>query len=134
MHTNNWKKSWQPPTIIHNKLTKFNYIVAYPNKLVLGKYFDIGAFSYLQASHGIAIEDDVEIGGGCHIYSESTIDNKTGLVHLKKNCKVGAHSIIMPGITIGENSIIGACSFVNKDIPDNVIAFGVPCKVIKEIN
>jgi len=41
--------------------------------------------------------------------------------------------MIMPGVTIGENSIIGAFSFVNKDIPANVIAFGTPAKVRKEI-
>ena len=39
----------------------------------------------------------------------------------------------MPGVTIGENSIIGAFSFVNKDVPDNVIAFGVPVKVIRKL-
>ena len=39
----------------------------------------------------------------------------------------------MPGVTIGKNSVIGAFSFVNKDIPDNVIAVGVPAKVVKEI-
>ena len=45
--------------------------MAYPENLKIGKYFDIGAFSYLQASEGIIIEDNVEIGGGCHIYSET---------------------------------------------------------------
>ncbi len=39
----------------------------------------------------------------------------------------------MPGVTVGENSIIGAFSFVNKDIPDNVVAGGVPAKIIKKI-
>jgi acetyltransferase-like isoleucine patch superfamily enzyme len=40
----------------------------------------------------------------------------------------------MPGVTIGKNSTIGAFSFVNKDIPDNVVAVGVPIRVIKKIN
>jgi len=39
----------------------------------------------------------------------------------------------MPGVTVGENSIIGAFSFVNDDIPDNVVAVGVPAKVIRNI-
>jgi acetyltransferase-like isoleucine patch superfamily enzyme len=39
----------------------------------------------------------------------------------------------MPGVTIGENAIIGAFSFVNKDIPDNVVAVGVPIKIIKKL-
>jgi acetyltransferase-like isoleucine patch superfamily enzyme len=54
-------------------------------------------------------------------------------VVLKKNCKIGSHSLIMPGVTVGENSIVGAFSFVNEDIPDNVIAFGIPARVIKKI-
>jgi acetyltransferase-like isoleucine patch superfamily enzyme len=53
---------------------------------------------------------------------------------MKKNCKIGSHSVVMPGVTIGENSIIGAFSFVNRDIPPNVLAFGVPAKIIKEID
>jgi acetyltransferase-like isoleucine patch superfamily enzyme len=40
----------------------------------------------------------------------------------------------MPGITVGENSVVGAFSFVNKDIPDNVVAFGVPAKVMRKID
>ena len=67
------------------------------------------------------------------MYSEFTIDSKVGQVILKKNCKIGSHSVIMPGVTIGENSIIGAFSFVNRDVPDNVVAAGVPIKIMKKI-
>ena len=55
-------------------------------------------------------------------------------VHLHKNVWVGANVMIMPGVTIGENSIIGAGSVVTKDIPANVVAFGNPCVVYREIN
>ena len=53
---------------------------------------------------------------------------------LKNNCKIGSHSTILPGVTIGKNSIVGAHSLINKDIPDNVIAFGVPAKVIRKLD
>ena len=79
------------------------------------------------------ISDSVQIGSHCSIYSESTVDGKVGQVILKNNCKIGSHSSVMPGVTIGENSVIGAHSFVNKNIPDNVIAFGIPAKVIRKI-
>lgn len=79
----------------------------------------------------MTIEDEVQIGSHCSIYSISTIDNKEGRVKLKKNCKIGSHSLVMPGVSIGENSIVGAMSFVNCDIPDNCVAAGVPAKVIK---
>jgi acetyltransferase-like isoleucine patch superfamily enzyme len=101
--------------------------------LELGNKTDIGAFTFINASEGVSIQDNVQIGSHCSVYSISTIDNKKGKVILKKNCKIGTHSVIMPGITVGENSVVGAFSFVNKDIPDNVLAYGVPAKIIKNL-
>lgn len=54
-------------------------------------------------------------------------------VHIGKNCWIGAGTIIVPGVTIGDNVVIGAGSIVTKDIPSNVLAFGNPCKVQREI-
>ena len=54
-------------------------------------------------------------------------------VHIGKNCWLGAGVIVMPGVTIGDNSVIGAGSVVTKDIPANVVAMGVPCRVVREI-
>lgn len=127
-------KNWKYPEIEENKLTKYNWIVQYKEGLKLGYKTDIGAFTYINAKNGVIIEDHVQIGSHCSIYSVSTIDNKKGKVVLKKNCKIGSHSIIMPGVTVGENSIIGAFSFVNKDIPANVVAWGVPAKVIRKLD
>ena len=126
-------KNWLAPEIEDGKPTKYNWVVKNPENLKLGKNTDIGAFTYMNAKFGIEITVGVQIGSHCSIYSVSTIDNKKGKVVLKKNCKIGTHSTIMPGVTVGENSIIGAYSFVNKDIPDNVIAYGAPAKVIKSL-
>ena len=123
--------NWQPPKIEEGKLTKWNWMVQGIKGLKLGKKTDIGAFTYINAKFGVEIQEEVQIGSHCSIYSESTIDGKNGKVVLKKNCKIGSHSVVMPGVTIGENSIIGAFSFVNKDVPDNVVAFGVPAKIVK---
>ncbi len=54
-------------------------------------------------------------------------------VHIGKCCWLGAGVIIMPGITIGDNTVIGAGSVVTKDIPANVVAVGNPCRVMREI-
>lgn len=124
----NKEKIWKRPIIKHNKLTKYNYIVQYPEKLKLGKNFDIGTFTYINGRYGVEIEDNVQIGSHCSIYSHSTIDGKKGPIVLKKNCKIGTHSTIMPNVTIGENSIVGAYSFVNRDIPQNQIWIGVPIR------
>lgn len=54
-------------------------------------------------------------------------------IHIGRNCWLGAGVIVMPGVTIGDNSVIGAGSIVTKDIPSNVVAVGNPCRVIREI-
>lgn len=55
-------------------------------------------------------------------------------IHIGKNCWLGAGVIVLPGVNIGDNSVIGAGSIVTKDIPSNVVAYGSPCKVIREIS
>jgi len=122
------------PSIEDGKLTKYNWVVQNSNNFRLGYWTDIGAFSYINAKNGVTIEDYVQIGSHCSIYSLSTIDNKNGKVILKKNCRIGSHSTIMPGVTIGENSIIGAYSFVKDSIPPSVLAYGVPAKVIRKLS
>jgi len=55
-------------------------------------------------------------------------------VHIGKNCWLGAGVIVVPGVTIGDNTVIGAGSVVTKDIPSNVVAVGNPCRVLREID
>jgi acetyltransferase-like isoleucine patch superfamily enzyme len=128
------KTKWEKPEITHGQLTKYNYIVQYPENLKIGNDFDIGEFTYINSKFGIEIQDLVQIGSHCSIYSNSTIDDKHGSVILKKNCKIGTHSTIMPNITVGENSVIAAYSFVNKDVPDNELWSGIPAKFQNKIN
>jgi len=127
-------KNWKKPVIKEMKPTKYGWLVQYAKNLKLGYKTDIGAFTYINAQNGVVIEDYVQIGSHCSIYSFSSIGEKNGKVVLKKNCKIGAHSTIMPGVTVGKNSVVGAHSFVKNDIPDNVLALGVPAKVIKNLN
>lgn len=54
-------------------------------------------------------------------------------VHICENVWIGAGTVIVPGVTIGKNSVIGAGSVVTKDIPENVVAVGNPCRVLREI-
>jgi len=123
-------KDWQYPEIVEGKPTKYNWVVQNMDGLKLGYKTDIGAFSYINAKFGVVIEDYVQIGSHCSIYSVSTIDGKKGRVTLKKNARIGSHCVVMPGVTIGESSIVGAFSFVNKDVPDNMTVVGVPAKAI----
>ena len=60
-------------------------------------------------------------------------DNHFAPIHLKKGVWIGAHATILPGVTIGENSIVAAGAVVTKDVPANVIVAGVPARVMKPI-
>lgn len=55
-------------------------------------------------------------------------------VHIGRNCWLGAGVVVLPGVTIGDNTVIGAGSIVTKDIPSDVVAVGNPCRVLREIN
>ena len=126
-------KPWRKPIIKHGKFTKYNYIVQYPDGLKLGRNFDIGTFTYINAKYGVTISDLVQIGSHCSIYSHSTIDSKKGSIILERKCRIGTHSTIMPSVTIGENSIVAAYSFVNRNIPKNEVWGGIPIRRIKKL-
>lgn len=90
---------------------------------------------------GITIEDHVQIGPKVSLITENhpldpsirkSLDLKSILI--KRNAWIGAGAIILPGITIGENSVIAAGAVVNKDVPDNTVVGGVPAKVIRTLD
>ena len=125
-------KNWKYPEFNNKNMTKWNWMCQHHEKLKLCKNVDIGAFTYINAKYGVKIGKNVQIGSHCAIYSYSTIDAKKGKVLIKENTRIGTHSTIMPGVTIGKNSIVGAHSFVNKNVPDNVMALGIPVKIIRK--
>ena len=124
--------NWKYPEFDEKNMTKWNWMCQYHENLELDKHVDIGAFTYINARYGVKLEKDVQIGSHCSIYSHSTIDDKKGKIVIRENARIGTHSTIMPGITIGKNALVGAYSFVNKDIPDNCVAVGIPIKIVGE--
>ena len=89
---------------------------------------------------GITIEDDVQIGPKVNLITENHPVDPSKRKHLdlksiliKRNAWIGAGATILPGVTIGENSIVAAGAVVNKDVPDNSIVGGIPAKFIKAI-
>jgi acetyltransferase-like isoleucine patch superfamily enzyme len=111
-----------------------------------GKHIKIGknvfinhACSFLDLG-GITIEDDVLIGPRVNLITENhpvdpakrkDLDLKS--ISIKRNAWIGAGATILPGVTVGENSIIAAGAVVNNDVPDNTIVGGIPAKLIKAI-
>ena len=121
---------WKPVEYDENGRTKWGWMVQHREHFVCGANVDIGAFTYINARYWVFLEDDVQIGSHCSIYSHSTIDNKKGEVNIEHGACVGAHSVIMPGVRIGAGAIVAACSFVNKDIPPGGLWGGVPARQI----
>lgn len=120
---------WETPEIPRDKsvwISPYDWKVIRPENLQLGRFTDIGSFTVLLCQQGIEIEDKVQIGPSCVVMSISTIDGKQGKVTIKKNARVGANSVVMPGVTIGENAVVGACSFVSTNIPANQVWYGQP--------
>ncbi len=90
---------------------------------------------------GITIEDEVLIGPRVNLVTENhpliPNDRKTLItkpITIKQRAWIGAAATILPGVTIGENSVVAAGAVVSKDVPDNMIVGGVPARVIKSIN
>jgi len=124
-------EDWKHPEFDSSGMTKWNWMCQGHENLILGDKTDIGAFTYINAKYGVEIQDNVQIGSHCSIYSWSTIDNKKGKVIIKENARIGTHSVLMPGVTIGKNAVVGAASFVTEDVPDGAVVAGVPARVIK---
>jgi len=113
-------------------MTQWKWIVRYRENFILGKNVEIGALTLIDAYKGVEIQDNVKIGWSSVIISYSSIDGKNGKVLLKKNSCIGANSVVMPGVTVGENAVVGANSLVTKDIPANEIWLGSPAKFYKK--
>lgn len=111
--------------------------------VTIGKNVWVGPFTLLEAIHGeIIIGDNCNISSGVQIYthdsslsvvSSGKIPFKEGNVLIGSNTYIGSMSIIRDGVKIGSHCIIGAQSFVNKNIPDNSIAFGTPARVTGKV-
>ena len=118
-----------------------------PLTAAVGKYVSIGSGTY--ANMNLTLIDDwkITIGKNVLIGPNVTLCTTGHPVHpahrldgmysfpvtIGDNVWLGGNVMVLPGVTIGENAVIGAGSIVTKDIPANVIAAGVPCKVIREI-
>jgi len=122
-------------------------IIFIPFYTNFGRHIKIGknvfinhACSFLDLG-GITIEDDVLIGPKVNLITENHPTNPSqrkslllNSIHIKRNAWIGAGATILPGITIGENSIIAAGAVVNKNVVDNSIVGGIPAKVIKSLS
>ena len=112
--------------------------------------YNISVGDYFYSNHNLIITDGAKVTFGDHVFiapnccfttAEHALDpemRKAGMevakpITVGSNVWIGAGSTILAGVTIGDNSVIGAGSVVKKSIPENVVAVGVPCKVLRPI-
>lgn len=119
---------------------QFPVFVNHAEFVSIGKNIYINHACTMLALGRIVIEDDVLIGPKVNLLSEGhPIDpnNRKALevkpVVIKRNAWIGAGATILPGVTVGENSIVAAGAVVNKDVPANTIVGGIPAKILKTI-
>lgn len=130
------------------KSTKGNFLVEQPfwcdygYNIELGKNFCSNHNLVILDGASVTFGDNVFIGPNCGFYTAGhPVDveqRNEGLeyahpISIGNNVWLGGNVVVLPGVSIGDNTIIGAGSVVTKDIPSNVIAVGSPCKVIKNI-
>lgn len=104
----------------------------------VGKHTWIGPFTILDGSGGLSIGDYCSISAGVQIYTHDTVawaisggDSKPeySRVVIGSKCYIGPNVIIARGVSIGDGCVVGACSFVNSDIPNGARAWGTPAKI-----
>jgi acetyltransferase-like isoleucine patch superfamily enzyme len=105
----------------------------------VGKNTWIGPFTLLDGSGGLTIGDGCSISSGVQIYSHDTVawavsagvaEPERSPVVIGDYTYIGSQTVVGRGVRIGERSVIGACSFVNRDIPAYSVAVGAPCRPI----
>lgn len=121
-----------------SKIYLGNNVIIRPNTMIFADPREGDAGS-------VIIENNVMLGSGVHIYvgnhrfdlaNENIIDqghSPAQTVVLKEGCWLGANVVVLPGVTIGKNSVVGAGSIVTKSVPDRVVVAGNPAKVIKNL-
>jgi putative colanic acid biosynthesis acetyltransferase WcaF len=77
------------------------------------------------------VAQEVYLSAGTHDFDRPEMPLVAGTIKIGEDAFVGARAFVLPGVTIGARSVIGACSVVTEDVPEDVVAAGNPCRVIK---
>ncbi|WP_348920395.1 sugar O-acetyltransferase [Enterococcus rotai] len=127
--------------------TKINAWIEPPFYFCYGHNIELGEECYLNMGCSFIDDAKITIGNNVAFGPGVTIATVGHPIHpdyrrlmygnqvtIENNCWIGANTTICPGVTIGKNSVVGAGSIVTKDIPENSVAVGNPCRVIRKIN
>jgi len=102
----------------------------------------IGPFTLLDGTGGLSIGDNCSISSGVQIYTHDTVlwavsggtaPYEHAPVEIGDCCYVGSQSVVAKGVTIGPHAVVGACSFVNRDVAPYAVVGGVPCRELGRV-
>ena len=136
----NYPSNWMKSPAYDEGIQNFD------SKIIIGNYVTATASLQITAFEKVIVEDDVmfasniNITDGLHGYENAEIPYKSqkifriAPIHIKKGTWIGQNVVILPGVTIGEQVIVGSNSVVSSDIPDKCIAVGSPARVVKQWN
>jgi acetyltransferase-like isoleucine patch superfamily enzyme len=105
----------------------------------IGRFVQINAWRNVVIGKDVLVGDRVLISDADHNYSATNVpirlqgDSFCGDVILREGCWIGIGAVILPGVTIGRNSVVAANAVVTKDVPDCVVVGGIPAKIIKQL-
>lgn len=132
-------------TAAHFTYSSYNYILALGKntQVSIGSNVVMANGASIQATSGISVGDNVMIGINCFLVDTDGHDLdpnkrmdgdvKSATITIENNVVIFYNSVVLKGVTIGENSVIGSCSVVTKNIPPNVFAAGNPARVIRNL-
>jgi putative colanic acid biosynthesis acetyltransferase WcaF len=102
------------------------------DRACLGDRANAYSLGEIEIGPGATVAQEVYLSAGTHDFASPNMPLVTGKIVISADAFVGARAFIMPGITVGARSVIGACSVVTKDVPEDCFAAGNPCRVLRE--
>ena len=131
-------------SFVHDVVFQNVYSNGFSN-LQMGDRVSIQSQCFIDLADKVILEDDVTVSAGVYILTHEDCGAKMGKplakyfppsrspVYVKQGSWIGARATLLSGVTVGSHSVVGACSLVNKDVPDWVVVAGVPAKEIRKI-
>ena len=98
---------------------------------MIGDRANINTLGEIEIGPRAIVAQETYLSSGSHDFDHPAVPLVTAKITIGADAFVGARAFIMPGVTIGNRALIGACSVVTKDVPENVVAAGNPCRVIE---